>query len=113
MKKYLLFLLLAGGLLQACSPSKKTGSTSAQTQAATGENDGSSFEKAIVMHEKNETDGVHAEYAWLRKTYPGYTFIKQSLLMHNSKSYDMLEIKTKDGATKDVYFDISGFFGKL
>src|ERR1700759_2124662 len=113
MKKYLLLLLLAAGLSQACSPSKKTGSASAQTQAATGENDGSSYEKAVVMHEKNETDGVHAEYAWLRKTYPGYTFIKQSLLMHAGKSYDMLEIKTKDGETKDVYFDISGFFGKL
>jgi len=70
------------------------------------DNDGSSFEKAVVAK------SITFEYDWLKKYYPGYSFIQQSLQFHNDKPYDILKIKTIDGTTIDVYFDISKFFGK-
>ena len=34
--------------------------------------DGSSFEKAVVIHGANELTGVDAEYDYLAQHYPGY-----------------------------------------
>ncbi len=67
--------------------------------------DGSSFEKAIVA------ESVDAEYAWLAENYPGYIMQMQGLREDNGKAYDVLSIQTAEGAEKEVYFDISGFFG--
>ncbi|MFT5821574.1 MAG: tetratricopeptide (TPR) repeat protein [Crocinitomix sp.] len=67
---------------------------------------GSSAETAIVVASVSE------EYQWLRKYYPGYEMIMQSLVSENGKPYDILNFKTADGITKSVYFDISSFFGK-
>ena len=110
-------------LFTSCSSSKKVTKTSnqhlnpqtvtVQNTTPSSEQDGSSYEKAIYITEKTETTGVHAEYEWLKKNYPGYTMIKQSLTYKGSKPYDILKIKTKDGDEKDVYFDISNFFGKF
>ena len=75
--------------------------------------DGSGYEKAIIIDKTNESDGVAAEYKWLREHYPGYTMIRQSLQNKDNKPYDVLSIKTKDGENKDIYFDISNFFGKF
>ena len=74
-----------------------------------GSEDGSSFEKAIVIQAKSETEGVGAEYAWLKDHHPGYTRKEQALSFDKGKSYDVLTIKTTDGGEKVVYFDISGF----
>jgi len=111
-------------LFTACSSSKKAAKTNSPnltpqstvevTTASTSvDHDGSSFEKAIFITEKTETTGVHAEYEWLKKNYPGYTMIKQSLINKGRKPYDILKIKTKDGEEKEICFDISNFFGKF
>ncbi|MFN8258513.1 MAG: hypothetical protein U0W24_22685 [Bacteroidales bacterium] len=71
-----------------------------------GDRDGSSFEKAIVVKSISE------EYEWIGANYPGYKFIQQSLVFDKKNPYDVLEIKTLDGATLKIYFDISSFFGK-
>ncbi len=73
--------------------------------------DGSSFEKAILVQGATEATGVPAEYAYLRKHYPGYVFTKQSLLNQNGRIYDALDF-TWDGKPHRVYFDITEFFGK-
>ncbi|MDP4264074.1 MAG: hypothetical protein Q8941_16220 [Bacteroidota bacterium] len=116
MKSITLFLLFVV-FLTACSPTKKTtsaqGSSSAEITATGGAQDGSSFDKAIFIDKNNEKEGVDAEYVWLRSHYPGYTFIKQSLDSKGNKHYDILKIKTKEGEEKNIYFDISRFFGKL
>src|SRR6478735_7045405 len=75
------------------------------------DHDGSSYEKAIIINETNTSDGVAAEYKWLRKHYPGYKFLRQALSPYKDKYYDILFIKYK-GKKKAVYFDISNFFGK-
>ncbi|HTL81855.1 MAG TPA: hypothetical protein VL651_09140 [Bacteroidia bacterium] len=74
---------------------------------------GTSFEDAVVVHEKNGTDGVAAEYEWLKLNYPGYSLIKQTLEYNTSVPYDVMEIKTADGTKKKIYFDISEYFGKF
>lgn len=67
---------------------------------------GTSFEDAIIVN------SVPEEYQWLREHYPGYKLIQQSLVFDEEKPYDILEFKTADGRKKEIYFDISGFFGK-
>lgn len=102
-----------------CSHSKKSSAglpapPALNTAAAVPEDqqDGSSYEKAVVIKEKNESKGVAAEYAWLREHYPGYKSKGQSLNHKDKKAYDIITIVTRDGDEKQVYFDISGFFGR-
>lgn len=117
MKKLsLLALLLALFTLTTFSSCKhqKDAAASSTTVKSDGESgSGTSFSDAIVIQEETETKGVAAEYAWLKKNYPGYKLIKQSLQYNDGKPYDVMEIKTADGDTKKVYFDISNFFGKF
>lgn len=68
--------------------------------------DGSSFAKAIIA------ESIPKEYEWLREYYPGCVFQMQSLVFHEGKPYDILHIETIDGVKKEIYFDISSFFGK-
>jgi hypothetical protein len=66
--------------------------------------------------------GVSAEYEWTRRRYPKSLILQQSLVAYKlprkgSKSkqreihFDRLEIRLADGRKKEVYFDISDFFG--
>lgn len=75
--------------------------------------DGSSYEKAIIIHEKTERTGVDAEYIWLAKNYPNYKFISQSLNFYKEHSYDILRFKDSTGKEREIYFDITNFFGKF
>ncbi len=77
------------------------------------ESTGLSYQGAVVIQKKTETLGVKAEYRWLEDNYPGYKMIQQSLNFHNKKPYDILKIKTANGKTKEIYFDISNFYGKF
>ncbi|MBS1663813.1 MAG: hypothetical protein JST68_22400 [Bacteroidetes bacterium] len=102
MKKLILAFMAV--LAIACSSSKHSTGNSTR--------DGSSYENAIVIKETSEKKGVDAEYDWLREHYPGYKRGRQALTTKNGKPYDVLSIETADGVKKDVYFDISKFFGK-
>jgi hypothetical protein len=62
--------------------------------------------------------GVAAEYEWLRQKYPESKMVMQSLVnMNVAKSgekkiyFDVLKIELKNGESKELYFDISSFFG--
>lgn len=110
----ILVLLLMGGLLMSCSTTKNlSNETSTQTAGVySGGNDGSSYEKAIVIQKRREMKGVKAEYAWLRHNYPGYRSKGQSLNFYENKPYDIITIVTAGGIEKMIYFDISKFYGK-
>lgn len=70
-------------------------------------------EKGLTMETAIKVDNVKQEYAYLKANYPNHEFISQSLTNNGKgKSYDVLSIKTKEGKTIDIYFDISSFFGK-
>jgi predicted Zn-dependent protease len=97
----------------ACSGTKKTIIVKPVTVSSQISNDGSSYEKAIFIKETSEKTGVTAEYSWLRDKYPGYKSNGQALQYHDKRPYDIIHIITSDGKPMDVYFDISGFYGKF
>ena len=120
MRYTLLFLSIVFILaFSSCSSSKKTTAiqndtaVAGSTASSSNEADGSSFEKAIVINEKTETKGIDAEYAWIKKNYPGYKMRSQSLSHKGKKSYDIIHIETSDNKLVDLYFDITKFFGKF
>lgn len=100
---YLSFLTLAIALLSACA----SGKASSSAIQAVHEMDGSSFEKAIPVKSIDE------EYDWVAGHYPGSKFLGQTLVFKDKKPFDRLRIVLSDGSEKDVYFDISKFFGKF
>jgi hypothetical protein len=71
-----------------------------------GHLDGSSVEKAIVVR------SVGAEYAWMRRHFPGFQLGRQSLQEIDGKPYDVLTCRNHQGEERTVYFDISEFFGR-
>ena len=106
---FILFLLLS-----SCTTSKTM--TNSQSSSINTDNvirDGSSFEKAIIINERNESTGVHAEYEWIKNHYPGYKRGMQALTHNKNKPYDIISITTSEGKEIDVYFDISNFYGKF
>jgi hypothetical protein len=76
--------------------------------------DGSSLERAIVLPDaKKETVGVAAEYAVLRMFFPGWRKVTQHLTTGpDHRPYDLIVLE-KDGKQRDVYFDITSFFGNM
>jgi len=112
MRKVILILFVIGFLSVACSTTKKVTQVNSPGIASV-ENDGSSFEKAIVIKEEHETPGIHAEYAWIRNKYPGSKTNGQALSYHDKKPYDIINITTADNTKIEVYFDISNFYGKF
>jgi hypothetical protein len=116
MKKIIFLLLITAGI-SSCHHTKDLSSSnkkdSEKVSSGSGGGNGLSIAEAIVINETNETDGVAAEYDWLKANYPGYSLIQQSLINESGKPYDKMEIKTAEGDKKTVYFDISHFFGKF
>ncbi len=114
MRKLIVLIALVS-LINSCSTTKKmSDETNNQNNTSVRiANDGTSFEKAIVITEKSESVGVSAEYDWLKKNYPGYKTKGQSLVFQNNKPYDIIQIVTTSGEEKSIYFDISNFYGQF
>jgi hypothetical protein len=74
--------------------------------------DGSSFKKAIIILDTTEMAGINSEYKWIALHYPGYSSTGQALSMDDKRPYDIIYIATKEGEKKEIYFDISNYFGK-
>ena len=118
---FLFFLFCFYFLIPAYAQEKKASSDSAivnkidsaSVNKTTVERDGSSYDKAIVIKEDRESQGIHAEYGWIRNKYPGSKTRSQSLNFHDKKSYDIINITTANGEEVAVYFDISNFYGKF
>jgi maltose-binding protein MalE len=71
-----------------------------------GGRDGSSFDKAVIV------GSVRAEYLHIDRTWKDANIGSQVVTEHNGKTYDVVSITTKEGAARDVYFDISSFYRK-
>jgi hypothetical protein len=94
-------------MLAACASSKKSTIINNDAPTVATAKDGSSKENAISVK------SIDAEYLWIRQNYPGSKVIKQALLRDGKKSYDKLIFVTSAGETKEIYFDITSFFGKF
>jgi len=111
---YSAILIALVGVLSACSttaPSSTPPKREATLGAAAVKSDGLSYDTAIVIHEKGEDAGVKAEYVWIRANLPGFRPAGQSLQFHEGKKYDVIHVGSASGGKRDVYFDISEFFG--
>jgi hypothetical protein len=111
--KKIIFLVLIASFATACVSTKKATDQTQINAELNIQRDGSSFEKAIIIKERNEKTGVDAEYFWLRQNYPGYKLEGQSLVHYKHVPYDIIEIVTVTGEKKSIYFNISKFFGKF
>jgi hypothetical protein len=94
------FLILIISLI-GCSSTKSIPDTSSM------ERDGSTQEKAVVVK------SINAEYEWIKTNYPGSKVTRQALLGSGKKHFDLLTFVTRNGETREAYFDISSFFGKF
>ena len=52
--------------------------------------DGSSFEKTIIIFDCNDMEGVKQDYIELKKRFGNYKLINQTLLENKDKLYDKL-----------------------
>ena len=83
------------------------------TESAAAE-PGSSYDTAIVLEgATNEISGVEAENSYIAAHYPGWHQKMQALLNHDGRIYDRIDVVGPKGETKSLYFDITGWFGKL
>ena len=118
MKNNLITTMLIAGIALSCNSRKKAANsqpsnTPDNTAFSQTTADGKSFETAIVIQEKTETPGVHAEYQWIRDHYSNYKVAQQSLATHGKKSFDIITIELANSTKQEIYFDISKFFGHL
>jgi hypothetical protein len=78
--------------------------------------DGSSIESAIIINITDRWMGVPAEYDYVQSLYgtrrKDWNLKKQTLHLHDSKYYDILEIELSNGENKTLHFDITNFYGK-
>ena len=78
-----------------------------------GGGDGLTIPTAVViLHAKGEKEGVRAEYHWISVHHPDWKTRGQVLLQGENGIYDKIVCVKPDGKTVDIFFDISGFFGK-
>ena len=77
---------------------------------------GDSREDAIVIkNAENHRAGVVAEYLYLQERFGARDFhwrLVSQALLKGDKPVDRLSIELTDGTIKDIYFDVSEFFGK-
>ncbi|MCL2688204.1 MAG: hypothetical protein FWE58_06690 [Methanobrevibacter sp.] len=71
----------------------------------------------VKIRTENHLLGVHSEKAWVNYTYPEFEMIKQSLIQLKIDDMiipcDLLHYLNKEtNEEKEIYFDISDFFGK-
>ena len=76
--------------------------------------EGASLESAVVIDgARNEEEGVLAERYWVARRHPGWRSLRQALLPQDDRRYDLMEFAAPDGSAQTLYFDITGFFGKM
>lgn len=106
MKFALLIALLAAGLV-GCQ------TISGNNQSTARNGDGSSPDRAVDLSSaRTELEGIRAEKAWIDLHYPGAEVASQALITQ-PKAMDILKITLPSGGTREIYFDISSFFGKM
>jgi hypothetical protein len=78
--------------------------------------DGSSLEKAIVVHAPNESAGVDAEHAYIAKHFGYSKSIKVNIELYQHKTrgvFDIFRFVGRDGKKHTVYFDVNSYIGRF
>lgn len=73
-------------------------------------------EAVMILGAENEMEGVEAEYNWLEKKYGEenveWEINLQELVDEGNKQYDILRIKLLNSEIKEVWFEITEFYGR-
>ena len=85
----------------------------AKAKSARQKADGSSMARAVKIHENDTMRGIAAENAWLAEHLPQYRKTGQALLQDKAGIYDKITLQSPSGDTREVYFEISDFFGSI
>jgi hypothetical protein len=73
--------------------------------------EGISSETALVVEAPNEDEGVAIEYLWIDTHLPGSAVTSQSLRDEGARVYDVLLVDPLIGGQREVWFDITGWYG--
>jgi hypothetical protein len=113
MKRVVLILALLAGLAGFWNRASGGDAGPPTSMGATfSGGDGSNERSAVVIENApNERAGIHAEHDWLQQHYPGSTMKRQALAQHGGRVFDVIEIRTLEGAQIKIWFDIASFFG--
>ncbi|MFA5794609.1 MAG: hypothetical protein WC980_06025 [Candidatus Brocadiia bacterium] len=79
---------------------------------------GASIDDAIIIKGvSNERDGIFLEHEYIANLFPkkGIDWKRggQDLIYAGDKRYDRIQIKLLGGKTRELFFDITGFYGML
>jgi hypothetical protein len=71
--------------------------------------DGLTCETRIILHARTEPGGVAAEYSWLYEKYPGSRMQSTELGQCGAAVDNIVSIRTADGRTLEIHFDVTSF----
>ena len=75
--------------------------------------DGSSKEKAIIILANSEYEGVSAEWDYLQDKFGTWDLEEQTFIEEGNRKYDIMSITYHLGQKrKEIWFDISDFYGR-
>ena len=100
-------LALSGSVEAKTRPHRAPAAAQQQQRA-----DGSSQERAVVIHENDTPRGIAAENRWIAQNMPDYHKIGQALIQDQNGIYDRISVVGPHGERKEVFFEISEFFGR-
>ena len=66
----------------------------------------------MVIHENDTPRGIAAENRWIAQNMPGYRKVGQALIQGQNGIYDRISVVGPRGDRKEVFFEISEFFGR-
>jgi hypothetical protein len=69
-------------------------------------------DELIPIIADNARDGYARENAWVARRYPNAQVIGQRGTSCGDKRVDIVTIEESDGTRRELFFDISSFFGK-
>lgn len=70
-------------------------------------------EDLVVITAPDTATGIAQEDAYIDRTFPGSRKIGQTLTDCGAAKVDVITIQTPAGDTREVWFDVSSFFGKV
>ena len=74
--------------------------------------DGSSIEQAVVVMADSEQAGVLREMEWIFARYGKFRKTGVGLATVERRKFDAVRVELADHSEKEIFFDITSFFGK-
>jgi hypothetical protein len=74
--------------------------------------DGSSLEQAVVVMADTEPSGVLRENEWIFARYGKFRKTGVGLATVEQRKFDVIRVELADHSEKEIFFDITSFFGK-